>query len=387
MEARELFDTRVIDFFKAAVAAPSHGRLRDYPRRLYRLLAALSFQRRQAKKRAAAAREGRTVPPLLIASVTRRCNLDCAGCYAKQLRPMGAAPELGDERFMEIFREAIGMGVGTIMIAGGEPLLRRSLLESASRLPGILLPVITNGTLIDSSTMELFSSGALVPVFSIEGESTDTDGRRGGGIHEAVVAKARTLRDRGALFGFSITLTSRNTATVLSDEFLGRLSELGPAVVFMIEYVPAVPGTEGLVLEAGQKASLNEAGRFAQLPFQVVLLPGDEESYGGCLAAGRGFIHLASDGRIEACPFAPFSDSDTEKAGLAAALDSPLMRAIRQNHAELTETKGGCALWNKRGWIASLGACTSASTPAPTAALEPVPPRLSAARAVEYAGD
>jgi hypothetical protein len=35
------------------------------------------------------------------------------------------------------------------------------------------------------------------------------------------------------------------------------------------------------------------------------------------------------------------------------------MRAIRERHSELTETKGGCALWNKRGWVASLGSCAS----------------------------
>jgi hypothetical protein len=35
------------------------------------------------------------------------------------------------------------------------------------------------------------------------------------------------------------------------------------------------------------------------------------------------------------------------------------MREIRARHSELTETKGGCALWNKRGWVASLGACSA----------------------------
>ncbi len=359
MDARELFDSRIINFFKAVIFSPSRGKARDLPQRLYRLLCAYNFQRRQARKRAAAALEGRTVPPILIASVTRRCNLNCAGCYSKSLRPENSAPELSDARFMELFREAIGMGVGAILIAGGEPLLRPGLLEKAALLPGVLLPVFTNGTLMDRASMELFSSGALVPVFSVEGETADTDGRRGGGIHEAVIAKAKALRDKAALFGFSITLTSANVGTVLSPDFLARMAELGPAVVFLVEYVAVAPGTEHLVLEPSQKAVLSEAGRFDKLPFQVVLLPGEEEDYGGCLAAGRGFIHLAPDGRVEACPFAPFSDSSTEAAGLAAALESPLMRSIRENHAQLTETKGGCALWNKGGWVASLGACGS----------------------------
>ena len=35
-----------------------------------------------------------------------------------------------------------------------------------------------------------------------------------------------------------------------------------------------------------------------------------------------------------------------------------LMRAIRERHGELTETRGGCALRDKASWVASLGACS-----------------------------
>jgi len=80
---------------------------------------------------------------------------------------------------------------------------------------------------------------------------------------------------------------------------------------------------------------------------------------GGRMSAGRGFIHLAPDGRIEACPFAPFSDCSAARSSLAEALESPLMRAIRERHHEPTESGGGCALANKGGWIASLSACAA----------------------------
>jgi MoaA/NifB/PqqE/SkfB family radical SAM enzyme len=127
----------------------------------------------------------------------------------------------------------------------------------------------------------------------------------------------------------------------------------------LIEYVPVTHGSEGLVLTDAQKADLSREGRFDGYPFMTVTLPGDEEAFGGCLAAGRGFIHLAEDGSLEACPFAPFSDTNAAERSLKEALDSPLMRAIREQHGELTETKGGCALWNKKGWVASLGACAA----------------------------
>jgi MoaA/NifB/PqqE/SkfB family radical SAM enzyme len=355
MSSSALFDENIKGFFGSALRR-SLGRGGPGAGSVRKLLGAAMFQNRQAKRRKKAQGLDRTVPAILIASITRKCNLDCTGCYAKALRP-GASEELSDDRFMALFSEAIELGVGTIMLAGGEPLLRRTLLERASRLPGVLMPVFTNGLLMDKDYLELFTRGRLVPVFSIEGDAAFTAERRGTGIHEVVLEKTAELNRRGALFGFSVTVTSRNADLVLSDGFLSRIEGTGAAVLFLIEYVPVEPGTDDLAVTSEQRAVLNRLDRFPSRGFEVVALPGDEELYGGCLAAGRGFIHLADDGRIEACPFAPYSDSSAASGGLSAAIDSPLMREIRNRHGELTETRGGCALWNKQGWIASLGGC------------------------------
>ena len=292
------------------------------------------------------------------------------GCYSKALRP-GTGEELGDEAFMGLFRQAIDLGVGTILLAGGEPLMRKDLLEKASRLRGVLFPVFTNGTLVDEAFIDLASKSSLVPVLSLEGGEAETDKRRGAGIHDNVKSRMAAMRERGILYGASITLSSRNADLVLSEAYLSALAEEGISVLFLVEFVPVAPGTQDLVLTPAQKEALEDKDAFEGLPYPVVVLPGDEEDYGGCLAAGRGFIHLAADGRLEACPFAPFSDSNAAASGLRTALDSPLMRAIREHHGELSETSGGCALWNKAGWVKGLGACSQGradGTPAATAA-------------------
>ena len=349
MEANTIFNKRNQEFFDKAKRAPFRaalgsggiGGILRAVRNAARLASIARFQRGQTAKRSAAAKEGRTVPGILIASVTRKCNLDCAGCYSKALRA-DASPELSDERFLELFREAAELGVGTLMLAG---------------------------TLVDEEYMDLFSAGRLIPVFSIEGDAAFTTERRGAGVHDGVLASVAELRRRGALFGFSVTLTSKNADSVLSERFSSEIGKLGASVLFLIEFVPVVQGSEELVLTDPQKAMLARPGRFDGDSFMTISLPGDEEAFGGCLAAGRGFIHLADDGSLEACPFAPFSDTNAVDRSLRDALDSPLMRAIRERHSELTETKGGCALWNKRGWVASLGACSSrtgeASRPVP----------------------
>lgn len=361
MDSIGLFDERNAAFFKKAARMALRGVLgaeRPWAAlgNAARLARAAAFQRSQAAKRARAAGRGSTVPAILIASITRKCNLDCAGCYSKALRP-GGSPELSDARFMALFREAVDLGVGTIMLAGGEPLTRPSLVREAASLHGPIMPMFTNGLLVDGGFVGLAARSNLVPVFSVEGDAAFTAARRGDGIHEKALDAASALRRHGALFGLSVTLTSKNADAVLSDRFLSEVRAIGASVLFLIEYVPVAQGSEGLVLSDAQKAELARPGKFDAYPFMTVSLPGDEEAFGGCLAAGRGFIHLADDGAVEACPFAPFSDASAAGLSLAEALGSPLMKAIRERHSELTETKGGCALWNKRGWVASLGAC------------------------------
>ena len=89
-------------------------------------------------------------------------------------------------------------------------------------------------------------------------------------------------------------------------------------------------------------------------PALFIGFPGDEDAYGGCLAAGRGFIHVSASGDIEACPAAPFSDTNLVRVSLREAIRSPLLSRIRSHHHILTETNGGCALWTNREWVEKL---------------------------------
>jgi hypothetical protein len=39
---------------------------------------------------------------------------------------------------------------------------------------------------------------------------------------------------------------------------------------------------------------------------------------------------------------------------LKEALQSEFLQTIRRNHHRLTETRGGCALWQNRAWVSSV---------------------------------
>lgn len=76
-----------------------------------------------------------------------RCNLECIHCY------MEGAPHRQELLPIDLVLAAIGecrdLGIGTICLTGGEPLLYPGLdrvLEAAAAMTGIQITLCTNGT-------------------------------------------------------------------------------------------------------------------------------------------------------------------------------------------------------------------------------------------------
>lgn len=326
------------------------------PAMVWFLLKTVIRQRKAAQKRLAWEKQGLHVPPYLIASITHRCNLKCQGCYARA-HHRDESPPLSLERWEGIFKEARDLGISVILIAGGEPFTRREFLNVTKAFPEIIFPVFTNGLLLDEGFIgELKRQKNVVPIISIEGFEKETDERRGMGTYTGIQNVILLLNKNGLFFGVSVTATKENFATVTSRPFVRQLLTAGGKVFIYVEYTPIESGTENLILEDGQRATLSRMMREFQTEFRglFVSFPGDEEMYGGCLAAGRGFVHISPEGSFEPCPFAPFSDINIKDKSLKEALKSEFLEAIRQNHGNLVETAGGCALWTNREWVGSI---------------------------------
>jgi len=345
------FDSQVARVFKYAARAAWRN-----PKQALFFARIKAAQKRAAETRDRQREHGVQVPPLVIASITRRCNLNCRGCYARARR-RSVSPELTDAQWSNLFAQAKELGVSIIMLAGGEPLMRPSILDVTRTFPGIVFPLFTNGLLLDDGTIARFKDQPqVIPVVSIEGWEPETDNRRGSGVFESVAASAEKLRTAGIFFGVSLTVTRRNFEAITAEGLVQALIGNGCSLFVFVEYTPAEPGTEDLCLLPAQRRRLVEFSEGLQRESRPVFIvfPGDEEQFGGCLAAGRGFVHIGPDGSLEPCPFAPFSDSSVAERPLADALKSHLLQAIRDNHAELKETRGGCALWRRREWVESL---------------------------------
>jgi MoaA/NifB/PqqE/SkfB family radical SAM enzyme len=103
-----------------------------------------------------------------------------------------------------------------------------------------------------------------------------------------------------------------------------------------------------------QRVGLDMEPFRSRYPAVFLSFPGDEKMFGGCLSAGRGFIHVSASGDLEPCPFAPYSDASLMSISLKEALQSGFLRRIRENSGELLEADGGCAIWKKREWAQAL---------------------------------
>ena len=342
------------------VADALKATLKD-PRETAFLVQFAAASRAASQKRRRAEDAGEHVPSYLIASITSACNLHCAGCYSRcNHATVDTQPvqQLTDGEWLRIFDEADDMGISFILLAGGEPMLRRDVIEAAGRRRNILFPILTNGTFIDKAYFDLFDRCRnLVPIMSIEGDRDLTDQRRGKGVYDRLIANMDEFHRRGLLFGASVTVTTENLRHVTSRDFLQSLSDRGCKVVIFVEFVPVTDEARHLAPgEAERQYLADEIARLrADHPEMVyVSFPGDEKSSGGCVAAGRGFFHINSHGGAEPCPFSPYSDVNIRNTSLREAMHSPLFTALRNGDFLLEDHAGGCVLYEKRAEVEAL---------------------------------
>ena len=322
-----------------------------------------AFVKSEKRREAIQESEGVDVPPFLICSIATTCNLHCKGCYA---RANGIAadysenqkPSLSPDQWKAVFEEAASLGINFALLAGGEPMIRKDILERVAEVEDMIFPIFTNGTLIGPTYIKFLKQHLnLIPVISIEGMEHATDERRGKGMYKRAMMSVDMLHKEDLFFGTSITVTTENFDLVTSDAFVEHLQELGCKLVIYVEYVPTDPGTEHLALSEADLQRMEAVQRHQAERYKgmiIISFPGDEKHMGGCLAAGRGFFHIGPDGSAEPCPFSPFSDSSVLELGVKGALASPLFRKLREAHLVGGEHTGGCAIYEHRDQVEAL---------------------------------
>lgn len=320
----------------------------------YFLTKVLPSNIRKYQIRANYQKEGLNIPPFLIASITSSCNLNCAGCYA-MANDSSQMSDLNTQQWHNIFSEASQIGVSFILLAGGEPLLRRDVIEQAAIFPDLIFPIFTNGTILDDEYLTLFKQKQnLVPIISIEGNEIETDKRRGTGIYQTIVTRMEQLQKQKIIYGVSITVTKENYKLVTSTEFINELKDRGCATIIYVEYVPVDQSTIALALDDNDiEAFTQEVTKLKNTNDSMALIhfPGDEAKMGGCLASGRGFFHINANGGAEPCPFSPYSKLNLKNNTIIEVLQSDFFKKTRKIAQEANHKQGGCTLFNQEAKV------------------------------------
>lgn len=96
-------------------------------------------------------------------SVTDRCDLRCVYCMAEEMTFLPRDQVLSIEEFTRLSRVLVQLGVKKLRLTGGEPLIRRGIIELAQnlgQLPGLEeLCLTTNGTHLRQYAQDLKTAG------------------------------------------------------------------------------------------------------------------------------------------------------------------------------------------------------------------------------------
>jgi heme b synthase len=151
---------------------------------------------------------------LLAWEVTRTCNLSCIHCRAAAIdKPY--PNEFSTQECRSLLDEVASFASPIIILTGGEPLLRRDILEIASygTAKGLRMVLATNGTLLDGGTSRrLRDSGIQRVSISIDGATAESHDRfrQVEGAFAGAIRGMAFLKEAGLEFQINTTVSRVN---------------------------------------------------------------------------------------------------------------------------------------------------------------------------------
>ena len=275
------------------------------------------------------------IPWTILFDPTSACNLHCKGCWAAEY---GHALKLSLDEMRSIVKQGRALGTHFYMLTGGEPLIRKDdIVTLAKENPECTFLIYTNATLVDEKLCrDIKKCGNITLALSIEGTKESNDDRRGEGAYSRTLKAMELLKREKILFGISICYTRKNVEAVTDDAFLDKMVDLGVKYAFYFNYMPVghdadkelipTPMQRKYMYYFMKKMRNGKTGK----PMFVMDFQDDGEYVGGCIAGGRNYFHVNSNGDIEPCVFIHYSDSNIRTDTLLDALRKPLFMAYRK---------------------------------------------------------
>ncbi len=297
-------------------------------------------------------KHGRAITDLRV-SITDRCNYKCVYCRTGNEGAVYAELPIAD--YLRIARVFVGLGIEKIRLTGGEPLLRRGLLEMVRELSQLRtldgapldLALTTNGHLLEELAQPLRDAGLSRITVSMDAVDAEKFARitRVSGSYERVLAGTRAAKKAGLapvkvncvlLRGFNEDQIVRFAHFSRDEGVIVRFIEFMPleedrlwtpqSVVSMQEIVTALNSFRPVVRMAPNAAS-ETAVRYTfddGVGEIGIIAPVTQAFCGYCSR-----VRLTSDGKIRTCLFSQ-SDHDLYAVMQRGGSDDEMVQFIRQ---------------------------------------------------------
>ncbi len=263
---------------------------------------------------------GKVIPSTATMSVTYACQCRCRHCSAVHFMRDGKKQgkrELTTEEFKRAMDQAVELGCVNIALSGGEPLLRKDILELINHVDPDKANVMlfTNGILLnDEMVKKLAESNLFSLMISIDSSKPEEHDyyRRYEGLFEIAMEGARRALDAGLLVGFSTYITREALEAGELQKRIELAHEIGVHELTIFDPVPTgmFLDREDMILTKEEKdriiAICEEYEKRYFLPklSPQALINGPRGA--GCFAGYHQF-YMTAHGDICPCDFTPLT--------------------------------------------------------------------------------
>ena len=269
---------------------------------------------------------GRVIHDLRV-SITDRCNYKCVYCRTGEDGPQ--YPELAIAEYLRLIRLFVDLGITKVRLTGGEPLLRRGIVDLVRELSGLRslggepldLALTTNGHLLDGLAQPLKDAGLHRVTVSMDAVDASTFERitRVPGSYHAVLRGIRAAQAAG------LTPVKINCVLMrgFNDDQVEGFAHFAREHNVIVRFIEFMPLEEGRLWTPEIVVSLREIVDRIGRVLPLVELPPNEASETArryTFSDGRGEIgiiapvtqafcgacsrvRLTSDGKIRTCLF------------------------------------------------------------------------------------
>ncbi|MFI9272321.1 GTP 3',8-cyclase MoaA [Kitasatospora sp. NPDC052896] len=288
----------------------------------------------------------------LRVSLTDRCNLRCTYCMpAEGLDWLPRSEVLSDDEIVRLVRVAAGrLGIRTVRLTGGEPLLRRGLPALVARLAalGVELSLTTNGIGLARTAGALRAAGLRrvnVSLDTLRPERYREITRRD--RLQDVFAGMAAARDAGLA---PVKINAVPVRGVNEDEVI-ELAEFAARHGYRMRFIESMPldaqgawdrtkmvTADELLARLGARWDLVPVGRHGNAPAEEWRIAGTDTVIGVIASVTRPFcggcdrVRLTADGQLRNCLFAT-TESDLRALLRGGADDDEVERAWRRTIA------------------------------------------------------